>query len=119
MKTYTNGLHGSLVRAAALGKVWNAALLEDESIHANSQSIHANSQSFLFLGGIFRVYIKFDENYNVCPPKVCFHTIPYHPNIDMITGRPCIYYLDDAQRWNPAVRIGELLVQIQVPVVTC
>ena len=34
----------------------------------------------VILGGIFRVYIKFDEHYNVRPPDVCFHTIPFHPN---------------------------------------
>lgn len=34
----------------------------------------------VILGGIFRVYLKFDEHYNVRPPDVCFHTIPFHPN---------------------------------------
>ena len=33
-----------------------------------------------YTGGIFRLYIKFDEHYNVRPPEVCFHTIPFHPN---------------------------------------
>lgn len=32
------------------------------------------------LGGVFRMYIKFDEHYNYRAPDVCFHTIPFHPN---------------------------------------
>jgi len=51
-------------------------------------------------GGIFRLYVKFDEYYNDRPPEVCFHTIPFHPNVDMITGRPCIDFLDDHEQWK-------------------
>ena len=36
--------------------------------------------NILFTGGVFRLYMKFDENYNTQPPEVCFHTIPFHPN---------------------------------------
>ncbi|XP_067944999.1 ubiquitin-conjugating enzyme E2 U-like [Watersipora subatra] len=64
-------------------------------------------------GGIFRVYLKFDEHYNCQPPRVCFHTIPYHPNIDMITGQPCIDYLDDYSKWSGSIKIASVLVQIQ------
>ena len=31
-------------------------------------------------GGIFRLYIRFDECYNDRPPKVYFQSIPFHPN---------------------------------------
>ena len=34
----------------------------------------------IYSGGIFRVYIKFDEHFNAKPPEICFHTIPFHPN---------------------------------------
>jgi len=67
-----------------------------------------------FAGGVFRVYLKFDEYYNNRPPRVCFHTIPYHPNIDMITGKPCIDYLDDYSLWEPNIKMSTVLLQIQV-----
>ena len=34
----------------------------------------------IFVGGIFRLYMKFSETYNYTPPEICFHTIPFHPN---------------------------------------
>jgi len=36
------------------------------------------------LGGVFRVYLKFDENYSASPPEICFHTIPFHPNSNVL-----------------------------------
>jgi len=32
----------------------------------------------------------------------------------MITGQPCIDYLDDWQLWNESYKIATLLLQIQV-----
>ena len=34
----------------------------------------------LISDGTFTIYMKFDENFNLRPPEVCFHTIPFHPN---------------------------------------
>ncbi|XP_013380748.1 ubiquitin-conjugating enzyme E2 U [Lingula anatina] len=65
-------------------------------------------------GGIFRLYIRFDEHYNVRPPEVCFHTIPFHPNVDVITGRPCIDFLDDYTLWKDTYTIGYILMNIQL-----
>lgn len=67
----------------------------------------------LWEGGVFRLYIKFDENFNVRPPDVCFHTIPFHPNVDMITGRPCIDFLDDFSKWKDSYSLSFILVSIQ------
>ena len=39
-----------------------------------------NIMKTFIVGGVFRIYLKFDEHYNHRPPKVCFHTIPFHPN---------------------------------------
>ena len=36
--------------------------------------------TFFFSGGIFKLYLKFSESYNLSPPEVFFITIPYHPN---------------------------------------
>ncbi len=33
-----------------------------------------------YVGGIFRVDLLFDEEYNEKPPAVQFVTVPFHPN---------------------------------------
>ncbi|XP_064606573.1 ubiquitin-conjugating enzyme E2 U-like [Liolophura sinensis] len=64
-------------------------------------------------GGIFWLYIKFDENFNLRPPQICFHTIPFHPNVDMITGQPCVDILDNWEEWKECFSIGYVLLTIQ------
>ena len=68
----------------------------------------------MLIGGVFRVYLKFNEHYNSQPPRVCFHTIPYHPNIDMITGQPYIDFLDDPNKWCTTIKITSILLHIPV-----
>lgn len=34
----------------------------------------------VLLGGIFKLYLQFTEQYNAQPPRIFFHTIPFHPN---------------------------------------
>ena len=34
----------------------------------------------VLLGGIFKLYLQFNEQYNAQPPRIFFHTIPFHPN---------------------------------------
>ena len=63
--------------------------------------------------GSFQVYIKFNENYNFEPPCVYFQSIHYHPNIDMITGRPSIDFLDDKYKWRQDFSIKHILQTIQ------
>ncbi|KAL5022162.1 hypothetical protein ScPMuIL_001317 [Solemya velum] len=67
----------------------------------------------LWEGGIFRIYLKFDENFNIRPPEACFHTIPFHPNVDMVTGKPCVDFLDDYSQWNESYSLSMLLLAIQ------
>ncbi|XP_052274359.1 ubiquitin-conjugating enzyme E2 U-like isoform X2 [Dreissena polymorpha] len=64
-------------------------------------------------GGTFTLYLKFDENFNLRPPEVCFHTIPFHPNVDMITGRPSLDFLDDFSKWKETDTVSKILVTIQ------
>lgn len=89
-----------------------AGPLQDDSLFEWVAKIKGLKDS-LWEGGIFRVYIKFDEHYNVRPPDICFHTIPFHPNVDMITGRPCIDFLDDYSKWEEAYSLSFILVTIQ------
>lgn len=63
--------------------------------------------------GLFQVYMKFNENYNFEPPSVYFQTIPYHPNIDMVTGRPSIDFLYDKYKWRQDFSIRHIVQTIQ------
>ncbi|ELT97888.1 hypothetical protein CAPTEDRAFT_94969, partial [Capitella teleta] len=65
-------------------------------------------------GGIFRLYIKFNEHYNSQPPEICFHTIPFHPNVDAVTGKPCLNLLMNPDEWNENISITDILKAIQV-----
>lgn len=63
--------------------------------------------------GIFQIFLKFSENYNFVPPKVFFQTIPYHPNVDINTGRPSLDFLDDLNKWKPDYTIKHILKSLQ------
>ncbi|TPX75872.1 hypothetical protein CcCBS67573_g02866 [Chytriomyces confervae] len=64
-------------------------------------------------GAILKVKILFDEDYNETPPQIVFLTIPFHPNIDMHTGAPCLRLLDDAAAWEPETSILNILLTLQ------
>ncbi|RNA12794.1 Ubiquitin-conjugating enzyme E2 U [Brachionus plicatilis] len=63
--------------------------------------------------GIFQIYLKFSENYNFVPPKVFFQTVPYHPNIDITTGKPSLDFLDDISKWRQDYSIKHILRSLQ------
>ncbi|KAJ3394487.1 Ubiquitin-conjugating enzyme E2 U [Lobulomyces angularis] len=64
-------------------------------------------------GGIFSVELLFSQNYDEIPPEVIFTSVPFHPNIDVYTGKPCLDYLDDPYLWQPEFSITSLLLQLQ------
>ncbi|KAI8808916.1 ubiquitin-conjugating enzyme/RWD-like protein [Cladochytrium replicatum] len=64
-------------------------------------------------GGIFQLELIFDEEYNESPPEVYFLTVPFHPNIDIRSGRPCSDLLDQPDSWNPNIRIHTVLESLQ------
>lgn len=70
-------------------------------------------KSTIWENGVFQVYMKFTENYNTEPPLVYFQTIPYHPNIDMLTGKPSVDFLDNKSKWKPEYTIQSILKYLQ------
>ncbi|XP_045148080.1 inactive tyrosine-protein kinase transmembrane receptor ROR1 [Echinops telfairi] len=68
----------------------------------------------IWQGLFFQVSIQFTSEYNLVPPDVKFKTIPFHPNVDRITGRPCIDFLDDPQQWNANYTLSNILLSLQV-----
>ncbi|XP_075391270.1 ubiquitin-conjugating enzyme E2 U [Tenrec ecaudatus] len=71
-------------------------------------------QDTIWQGLFFQVSIQFTTEYNLVPPDVKFKTIPFHPNVDRITGRPCIDFLDDPQQWNVNYTLSSILLSLQV-----
>ncbi|XP_036609070.1 ubiquitin-conjugating enzyme E2 U [Trichosurus vulpecula] len=64
-------------------------------------------------GFTFPLLMKFSVNYNTVPPVVAFSTIPFHPNVDPQSGRPCIDFLDDPDLWNSNYTLSSILLSIQ------
>ena len=64
-------------------------------------------------GGIFKLLVRFSPQYNDRPPEINFFTIPFHPNVDMLNGRPCLDFLDDISCWNPEYSMSCVLLTIQ------
>lgn len=64
--------------------------------------------------GCFHITIRFSESYDDEPPDIKFNTIPFHPNIDPISGQPCIELYPDNQKREPhGLSINSLLVNLQ------
>ena len=72
--------------------IWNAI------IHGPQNTPYQN--------GIFKLEIKFPNNYPFVPPKIKFVTQIYHPNINS-NGIICLDVLDD--NWTPTLYITDLL----------
>ena len=69
--------------------------------------------TFSISGGIFKLYLKFSESYNLSPPEVFFITIPYHPNVHSSTGKACVDFLDNIDDWKESYNIVYILLSIQ------
>jgi ubiquitin-conjugating enzyme E2 U len=65
-------------------------------------------------GGLFQLRMRFLPEYNCKPPSVVFMTIPFHPNIDMDTGKPCMDLLDDPSCWSEKLHgVKYILLSLQ------
>ncbi|XP_077748246.1 ubiquitin-conjugating enzyme E2 U isoform X2 [Canis aureus] len=70
-------------------------------------------QNTFWHGLFFELTINFTSQYNFVPPVVKFITIPFHPN-DQNTGRVCIDFLDDPEKWNTNYTLSSILLALQV-----
>ncbi|XP_069794438.1 ubiquitin-conjugating enzyme E2 U-like isoform X2 [Narcine bancroftii] len=68
----------------------------------------------LWEGAALQLSLKYTEDYNSVPPTVTFNTIPFHPNVDAITGKPCIDFLDNPRKWEEHFSMTTILLAIQV-----
>jgi len=60
--------------------------------------------------GVFKVQLKYPEDYPFKAPEVQFMTEVYHPNITMM-GKICLDILAD--KWSPSYNIRTVLQQLQ------
>uniref|UniRef100_A0A670IYR7 Ubiquitin conjugating enzyme E2 U n=1 Tax=Podarcis muralis TaxID=64176 RepID=A0A670IYR7_PODMU len=68
----------------------------------------------LWEGAELQLSLRYTEEYNRVPPSVTFNTIPFHPNVDPKTGRPCLDFLDDPTKWDTKLTMTGILLCIQV-----
>lgn len=55
--------------------------------------------------GAFKIEITFPAEYPFKPPKICFKTRIYHPNIDE-KGQVCLPIIS-AENWKPATKTDQ------------
>ncbi|XP_070602178.1 ubiquitin-conjugating enzyme E2 U [Erythrolamprus reginae] len=68
----------------------------------------------LWEGAELQLSLKYSEDYNTLPPTITFTTIPFHPNVDPVSGRPCVDFLDNFSKWNTNFTMTSILLTIQV-----
>ncbi|KAJ7332637.1 hypothetical protein JRQ81_014817 [Phrynocephalus forsythii] len=68
----------------------------------------------LWEGAELQLSLQYNESYNNSPPSVTFNTIPFHPNVDPRSGRPCVDFLDDPTKWDKKLTMTNILLSIQV-----
>jgi len=57
--------------------------------------------------GAFRIEINFPAEYPFKPPKICFKTKIYHPNVDE-KGQVCLPIIS-AENWKPATKTEQVI----------
>lgn len=60
----------------------------------------------------FKIRIYFPTEFNEVAPSIFFLTVPFHPNIDIVSGKPCCAILEKG--WRPDFKIAEILIYLQV-----
>merc|ERR1712137_1117469 len=63
-------------------------------------------------GGLYPVTCHFTEEYPSKPPKCCFPSGFFHPNV-YPPGTICLSILNEDEDWKPAITLKQILLGIQ------
>jgi ubiquitin-conjugating enzyme E2 D/E len=85
-------------------------LLENEEDLFNWTIVMQGPEGTPYDGGIFKLQIKFPENYPFKAPDVKFATCVYHPNIKLDTGEICQDIF--ATSWAPTQKVQDILEKL-------
>lgn len=66
----------------------------------------------LWEGGVYKLTMKFPQEYPTKPPKCQFTPPLFHPNV-YPSGTVCLSILDEDKGWKPSHTITQLLLGIQ------
>ena len=58
--------------------------------------------------GIWKLWLKIPEDYPKSPPKACFRTRIWHPNVEENTGSVCVDTLK--KDWEPKLTLRDVLI---------
>jgi len=95
-----------------------SADLPDDDVDADKNTItcHATIEGLRgtsWEGGTFRLALRYNLKDDSSPPDIYFITIPYHPNIDAVSGKPCVDFLDNAAAWAEGMGLDYMLLSLQ------
>ena len=85
----------------------SAGPVGDDMLHWEATIMGPPNSSFQ--GGVFFLAIIIPTDYPFKPPKICFKTKIYHPNINS-NGSICLDIL--RSQWSPALTISKVLLSI-------
>lgn len=86
-------------------------LISPDDVYEWTVKIKGN-QGSIWEGGIFILILKFGEQYNEMPPEVFFYTVPFHPNVDPVSGYIGLDLLN-SKTWETSHSILNVLSDIQ------
>jgi ubiquitin-conjugating enzyme E2 D/E len=81
----------------------------NETDFFNWEAVIFGPEDSPFVGGIFKLSIRFPSDYPFKPPIVTFLTKIYHPNINS-AGGICLDILKN--QWSPALTVSKVLLSI-------
>jgi len=85
----------------------SAGMVADDMFHWQGTIMGPSETPYA--GGAFFLKISFPSDYPFKPPKVCFTTQIYHPNINS-SGQICLDILKS--QWSPALTIQKVLLSL-------
>ena len=72
----------------------------------------AGPQGTPYSQGVWKLWLKIPEDYPKSPPKACFRTRIWHPNVEENSGSVCVDTLK--KDWEPKLTLRDVLI-VRIP----